>query len=113
MPAKGGAAHHDYQVYWDDLTAWIEQLYAEHGCRTRIGVSMEPERYQLRPTVTVEIYRTRADGKQESVYREWRSFDNKSKGGAEKVALQLLSQMLLELDREQERAERQASLFSL
>lgn len=101
----------DHQVLWRELQPWVDQLFEEHGLRSSIIVSMEATISKLRPTIVVELFRTLPGGKVEMIRREYTQFDVNAKGSAESLAIRMMSRMLLDLDNEKERAERQASIW--
>jgi len=98
------------QVVWGDLEAWIQQLYEDHRVRLQIGVFLPVPGDNIKPGVRLEAVRYGVGGAKETVHSDWRVIDAGVSGITEHLVLQMASALLLELEREQERAQRQAPL---
>lgn len=109
---SGNRTRKTYQTYWSDLQPWIEQLYEDHRVYADIKVYLFSEKHQMRPTVEVTTFRVLQGREREVIQAETRVLDTEGQGHAEVLALQMLSGMLLHLENEKERAERQADLWA-
>lgn len=108
MTKRRGDVPHNTQVRWIDLEPWLEQLYESHGVYVDVVVLLQGLPVGMRPAVRVTGYvMGGGEGKYEK-FCEWKTFALESVGEVEKYALHIVSQALLVLDSEQERAERQA-----
>jgi len=110
---SGNKARKSYQTYWADLQPWIEQLYEDHRVYADIQVHLFSEKHGLKPTVEVRTYRVLQGREREVISAETRALDVEGQGHAEVLALQILSGMLLHLENEKDRAERQADLWAV
>lgn len=98
------------QVVWADLEAWQQQLYDDHSMRVSIAIVLPIPGDRVAPAVCVELRPRGAKPDSAPAHRDWRPINPEWSGHAEQMALQMVSAMLLELEREQERAERQRPL---
>ena len=111
MP-RNAYAHRTHQCWWTDLHAWVEQLYAEYGFQTTIELTLPADCHHLHPGVAVTLRKPAVGLKGTIEYREWSVFNPDDTGGAESIALRLISSMLLTLDNEKALSEaKQHSLF--
>ncbi len=109
---RNGKVVKNHQCWWTDLHAWVEQLYSEYGFQTSIELTLPAECHHLNPGVAVTLRKPAVGLKGTVEYREWAIFNPEETGGAEAVALRLISRMLLTLDNEQALAQaKQQSLF--
>jgi hypothetical protein len=98
------------QVVLADLEAWVQQLYEDHRVRIRGEVSLPTPQDGIRHGVCLEAYRVLPRGKQEVVHRDWVTIESTTSGAIEKALLQMASRLLLDLESDKERAERQTAL---
>lgn len=98
------------QVVWADLEAWIQQLHEDHGVRVRFNVFLPVPGDGVTAGVSMEAYKWQGVGKEQPVKRDWRVFNDQVSGIVEQYALRMVSALLLELENDKERAERQAPL---
>lgn len=102
----------NYQVTWDDLEPWVQQLHEEHGVLLTVTVHLEGITTGLKPAVRVVGRRWREGTQYDEIFNNWTVFDLRSIGEVEKHALHLVSTALLALDNDKWRAERsQTPLF--
>jgi hypothetical protein len=97
------------QVVWADLEAWQQQLYEDHGVRLDVEVVLPLAGDGVGPAVVMEAVRRGVGRKEEVVKRDYAFLDLTITGHAEKLVLQMASKLLLELENDKERAERQAA----
>jgi len=102
----------NYQTTWEDLQAWVDQLYEDHQVRLDIQVCLHPLGDTLAPAVVVTARRRNRKGLWEEVKRDYRPFRTRAVGMVERESLQMVSQLLLELDNDKAAAEQQRTLFS-
>ena len=103
----------DYQVTWEDLEPWVQQLHEEHGILVSCTVQLEGLSSGLRPCVRVVGRRWRVGSTYDDVFEQYAVFDLRNRGEVEKHVLHILSCTLLALDSDKERAEREtARLFA-
>lgn len=95
-----------------DMEAWVQQLYEDHRVRLRLEVSLPVPGDGIRAGVTLLAYRVRGDGHREEMHSDWRTVNELQSGCIEHAALQMASALLLSLENDKERAERQTSLWT-
>lgn len=93
-------------MVWEDLRAWIEQLYAVHHARVEISVVLVPSDWKVTDGVNVRVYKQGVGSQATVLWENWRALEPCVGGSAESVALHLVSRALLELDNRKEEAER-------
>jgi len=109
---RGVSDKKTFQSTWEDLGPWVEQLYEEHGVYVAFKVLLFAQRHRMKPVVAMSAWRV-VQGMREVVVREeTRELSLRSVNHAEYLALQMASRLLLDLENEKERAERQDSLFN-
>lgn len=104
------AGYKHTQVQWEDLRAWVEQLWGTHGALAKVTIQLMPLKTHVASAVVLDVTKpslTGASGWQRS---RWQTFDTTVVGGAEAAALQLISRVLIELDDEAARAEQRTFL---
>lgn len=99
------------QVQWSDLQPWVDQLVEEHGVHLDFTVCLPWSAAKIKCAVRMEARRSKGKQQWEVVQSEWKVFDPSVVGGAEAAALQMVSMLLLTLDNDAARAERQATLL--
>lgn len=97
-------------VVWEDLRAWVEQLYNHHGVLVTFTVHLLPDSVHLKPGLTMTAYRPRGALPPVVVRTDWRIVDTMVMGHAAKEGLQMVSKLLLELDNEEWQAEQRSLL---
>jgi hypothetical protein len=103
----------NYQVTWEDIEPWIQQLEEGHGVYVNVEVLLQGVPSGLPPAVRVTGYRVGVGHEMTEVFREWRTFTLRAVGEVERDVLHLLSTALLGLDNDKWRAEHsQSSLFA-
>lgn len=100
------------QVVIRDLEAWVQQLYEDHRVRLELAVSLPTPGDGIAPGVTLNAYRVKGDGKREAMHTDWQTVSDMQSGCIEKAALQMASKLLMALEDDKERAERQTSLWT-
>jgi|KBSSwiStaDraftv2_1062776.scaffolds.fasta_scaffold1684460_2 hypothetical protein len=108
--ARGHKREVRTQVVWEDLRAWVEQLWGTHGVQVEVLIRLVPSKAGIASAVIVNFIRANPGKGQSALTSEWGTFDTKHEGGAEKMALRLVSHKLLQLDNEAAAAE-QSALF--
>jgi len=99
------------QVLWEDLRPWVEQLWEDHHARVEVHVTLVPEDWKLNQAIELEVFRSGVGKERKVIWSDWKQLSLTTHGGAEALALQLISKALLELEIEQERAQRQMPLL--
>lgn len=97
----------NYQVTWEDLEPWAQQLREEHGVLVHFSVHVMPSTVHTSSAVVMEATRALGYGKVEEVKRDWKVFRLRAVGAVEHHALQMISLLLLEM--ENDKAAREAS----
>lgn len=111
MPAKRRWDEKNYQVTWEDVEPWLQQLEEEHNVYVRVTVVLAGVPCGMLPCVRVEFYRVGIGSKEISVGEDYRAFKLRSIGQVESLVLHMASTALLALDTDKHRQE-QASLFA-
>lgn len=101
----------NHQVFWSDLEPWVEQLYEEFGAYVRVEVVLPPLGLGVRWGVRTEVYKPVVKQQEIGLWSKWELINPEHTAQVEKFVLQHVSQALLELERERDRAERQAPLL--
>lgn len=99
-----------HQVCWADWDPWVQQLYEDHRVRVRLELTLPAPGDGIKPGVVLVAYRVMGIKTVEEVHRDWRTFDPRDVGAVEKLGLEMASRLLLDLEEDKERAERQAPL---
>lgn len=103
----------NHQVTWEDVEPWIQQLYDEHGVIVTVKVHLEGLCSGLLPAVRVIASKAGLGAELTEVHSDYRTFSLRSIGEVEKLSLHMLSNLLLSLDNDKWRAEREVlSLFA-
>jgi hypothetical protein len=100
------------QVVIRDLEAWVQQLYEDHRVRLELTVSLPTPGDGIRAGVTLNAYRVDGTGRRDACHSDWRTVNDLQSGCIEHAALQMASSLLLSLENDKERAERQTSLWT-
>jgi len=108
---SGNKVRKTHQTYWTDLKPWVEQLYEDHRVYLDIRVHLFSEKHQMKPTVEVRAYRVLQGREIEVVMCQTAVLLPEDQGHAEALVLRMASGMLLYLENERDRAERQADLW--
>jgi hypothetical protein len=95
----------NYQVCWEDIEAWLQQLYEEHGVYVNVEILLQGVPTGLKPAVRVNGYYASVGHSTREAFSEYRVFELSSTGEVERDALHILSQALLALDNDRWRAE--------
>jgi hypothetical protein len=102
-----------YQVTWEDLEPWLQQLEEDHGVLCEVKVQLQGLPAGLKPAVRVEGRRWRVGQQYDTVFEDWRTFELRAVGQVEHLALIMLSNALMCLENDKWLAERgQTSLFA-
>lgn len=102
-----------FQVTWEDLEPWAQQLYEDHGVGLRFEVFILGRETGTRSAVVMNATRNRVGAKVEEVKRDWKVFSLNAVGAVEHYALQMASLLLLELENDKAAAEaRQGRLWA-
>lgn len=106
-------ARKTHQVVWRDLEPWVQQVYEDHRYRLEFRVVLPVPGDSIRPGVCMLARKYLGAGKWEEAQVDWRSFDDRDVGAVEAACLHMVSNYLLTLEADAERAERerQARLF--
>lgn len=99
------------QVVWEDLRPWVEQLYAEFHARVDIEITLVPEDWRIVSAVSVSVYVPHVGDRRDCLWHDWLKLEPTVTGGAESLALRLVSKALLELSADRDRSERQSQLL--
>lgn len=97
------------QVVWADLEAWQQQLLEDHQIRCDFDVAVFLPQDSVQSAIVMEAYRCVPGKHRELVKRDYFYIDLTVSGHAEQGALRMISKLLLEVENEKERAERQAA----
>lgn len=97
----------NYQVTWEDLEPWIQQLEEAHGVYVNVEVHLQGLPVGLTPAVRVTGYRVGLGHERNEVFSEYRTFALRAVGQVEREALHMLSTALLALDNDKWREEQQ------
>jgi hypothetical protein len=100
------------QVVIRDLEAWVQQLYEDHRVRLELTVSLPTPGDGIKAGVTLQAYRVNGLGRRDAMHSDWRTVNDLQSGCIEHAALQMASSLLLSLENDKERAERQTSLWT-
>jgi hypothetical protein len=103
-------ARRQTQVVLRDLEAWVVQLWEDHHLRVRLYVSLPSPGDGIKHGVTLEAYQPLPRGQESIAHRDWRTIEETTSGAIEAAALQMASALLLSLEGDRERAQRQAPL---
>jgi len=95
-----------------DLEAWVQQLYEDHRVRLELTVSLPTPGDGIKAGVTLQAYRVNALGHRDAMHSDWCTINDLQSGCIEHAALQMASKLLLSLENDKERAERQQSLWT-
>lgn len=104
----GGYKH--TQVVWEDLRAWVEQLWGSYGCLVKVEVCLMPSKTHVASAVVCEFTRPLGTSGQTETVRRWLGFDTRTVGGAESAAIQVVSRFLLDLEQLTRQAEQRTLL---
>jgi hypothetical protein len=94
-----------YQVTWEDLEPWLQQLEEGHGVYVNVEVLLQGLPAGLKPAVRVTGYRVGVGHERSEVFCEWSVFTLRNVGEVESRALHMLSTALLALDNDKWLAE--------
>lgn len=111
MSGKRRWDERNYQTTWEDLEPWLQQLKEDHNVDVTFTVMIPIAPGGLRPAVVMEASVSQWPAKKREVKRDWKEVALRSVGHVERNALQMVSLLLLELENDKERAERQAPLL--
>lgn len=100
------------QVVWSDLDPWLDQLWKHHGVLVRVLTGTPAPSSRLRPVVRLVAYKPLPKGEEDVVADEYRIVDPRQQGSTEHAALQMVSALLLYLEREIALRPEQRSLFA-
>lgn len=111
-PRKGDKPRHavNHQVWWQDLEAWVEQLWEEFGGQVDFSIKLPSSVHSINPAVCLTITKRGVGREQRVLYEDWGVFRWAESGHCEKVALQLISKALLTLEHDRDVSERMAQL---
>lgn len=96
------------QVVWADLEPWVQQLYEDHHIRCEFTSFLPVADDSIPPGVWLEAYTFWGVGGRKVVKRDWATYDPTVSGVVEQLCLRMISKLLLEVEADKERAERQA-----
>lgn len=103
----------NYQVTWEDLEPWLQQLEEGHNILCDVTVQLQGITSGLKPAVRVCGRRWKVGHEFDVVFEDYRPFELRSVGMVECLALRMLSLALMTLDNDKWLAERgQSSLFA-
>jgi hypothetical protein len=94
------------QACWEDLRAWVEQLYSKHGVLCAFTVQVPVDKAGINAGVSLDAWKAGPKGTRQAVCHAWQLIDATVCGSASAAALHLVSRLLLEMDEEVARAER-------
>jgi len=100
------------QVVLRDLEAWVQQLYEDHRVRLEVTVALVLPSDGIKHAVWLTAYRVAGNGHRDVMHTDWYTIADTTSGCIEKAALQMASKLLLDLENDKERAERQSSLWT-
>lgn len=103
----------NYQVTWEDLEAWLQQLKEDHNVDVTFTVTIPIAEGGLEPAVVMKATRSDWPRSVREVKRDWRVIQLRSVGMVERESLHMVSLLMLELDTDKALAERQLTLFPL
>lgn len=114
MSSKRRVDERNYQVTWEDVEPWLQQLEESHRVLVSVTVQLEGLPSGLKPAVRVLGRRWRVGQQYDTVFEDYRTFELRAIGQVERECLQMLSSALMVLDNEAWLAERgQSSLFDM
>jgi hypothetical protein len=108
---SGNKQRKNHQTVWRDLKPWVEQLYEDHKVYLNIRVHLFADMLDMRSTVEVLAYRVLKGREIENIACLTEVLITNDQGHAEALALRMVSRILLELENEKARAERQTDLL--
>jgi hypothetical protein len=100
------------QVVIRDLEAWLQQLYEDHRVRLELTVSLPVPGDAIDAGVVLTAFHVDGMGRRNVMHTDWRIVRDTQSGCIEHAALQMASNLLLQLENDKERAERQTSLWT-
>lgn len=100
------------QVVIRDLEAWVQQLYEDHRVRLELTVSLPVPGDGVMAGVVLTAYQVDGLGKRQEMHRDWCVVKDTQAGCIEHAGLQMASKLLLSLENDKARAERQASFWT-
>ena len=93
-----------------DLEAWIQQLYEAHKVRCELIVSLPTPGDGVKHGVTLVAYRVKPLGVREEMHRDWDVISDTTSGAIESAGIKMVSRLLLDLENDLYRSEREAQL---
>ena len=100
-----------YQVTWYELEPWLQQLKEDHGVDCLFEVVIPMHRGSMKPAIVLTAVRKDWPRAQQEIKRDWKTFGLDNVGEVERLALQMVSMLLLELERSKSRGEQAALPF--